>query len=316
MLSRQGDIEKAIAAYAEAQKLDPTIEIPAFVGNNLCWWGSLWGRAAEVKEAGETAVALEPENGKFRDSRGLARALTGDIAGAIEDFQAFVDWSNNEEQRLKRQRWIEALGAGENPFTQEEIENLFNEYIATHPEELEALEVCQNQISSTQEDKNLAGVSEVDLDKAILESIAQVPKAPKLHSTVNPFPKAIAACVIPKAIAAYIEAQKLGSTIAISATFENSLCWWGSLLGHAADVMNACETAVKKDPENAIFRDSRGLARALTGDFVGAIEDFQAFVDWTANEERKAKRQRWIDALRAGENPFIDEEIESLFNVW
>jgi WD40 repeat protein/tetratricopeptide (TPR) repeat protein len=316
MLARQGDIEKAIAAYAEAQKLDPTIEIPAFIGNNLCWWGSLWGRAAEVKEAGETAVALEPENGKFRDSRGLARALTGDIAGAIEDFQAFVDWSNNEEQRLKRQRWIEALGAGENPFTQEEIENLFNEYIATHPEELEALEVCQNQISSTQEDKNLAGVSEVDLDKAILESIAQVPKAPKLHSTVNPFPKAIAACVIPKAIAAYIEAQKLGSTIAISATFENSLCWWGSLLGHAADVMNACETAVKKDPENAIFRDSRGLARALTGDFVGAIEDFQAFVDWTANEERKAKRQRWIDALRAGENPFIDEEIESLFNVW
>jgi WD40 repeat protein len=121
---------------------------------------------------------------------------------------------------------------------------------------------------------------------------------------------------IEKAIAAYAEAQKLGSTIAISATFENSLCWWGSLLGHAADVMKACETAVKKDPENAIFRDSRGLARALTGDFVGAIEDFQAFVDWTANEERKAKRQRWIDALRAGDNPFIDEEIESLFNVW
>src|SRR5207237_9728450 len=83
MLLRQGDIEKAVATYAEAQTLDPTIEIPATVGNNLCWWGSLWGHPAEVMEACETAVALEPENGKFRDSRGLARALTGNIAGAI-----------------------------------------------------------------------------------------------------------------------------------------------------------------------------------------------------------------------------------------
>ena len=134
MLARQGDIEKAVAAYTEAQTLDPTIEIPANVGNNLCWWGSLWGRAADVMDACETAVALEPENGMFRDSRGLARALTGDIAGAIEDFQAFVDWTDNEQKRLQRQRWIDALRAGENPFTQEEIERLLNEYNVAHPQ--------------------------------------------------------------------------------------------------------------------------------------------------------------------------------------
>jgi len=171
MLTRQGDIEKAVAAYAEAQKLDPTMEIPAFVGNNLCWWGSLWGHATDVMEACETAVALEPENRKFRDSRGLARALTGNIAGAIEDFQAFVDWTDDEERRLKRQHWIDALRAGENPFTEEEIESLFDEQIVAAPKALEELEVRQNQISSIEAVRNLAEVGDVEggaLSEAIL----------------------------------------------------------------------------------------------------------------------------------------------------
>ncbi len=173
MLTRQGDIEQAVAAYAEAQKLDPTLEIPATVGNNLCWWGSLWGHAAEVMDACETVVALEPENGKFRDSRGLARALTGDIAGAIEDFQAFVNWTNNEQKRLQRQHWIESLRVGENPFTEEEIENLFNDYIVTPTKELEDIEVCQNVISSTEADKNLAEVGEIEGALANVQQSAQ-----------------------------------------------------------------------------------------------------------------------------------------------
>jgi O-acetyl-ADP-ribose deacetylase (regulator of RNase III) len=171
MLTRQGDIEKAVAAYAEAQKLDPTMEIPAIVGNNLCWWGSLWGHAADVMEACETAVALEPENRKFRDSRGLARALTGNIAGAIEDFQAFIEWTDDEERRLKRQHWLEALRAGENPFTEEEIESLFNEQIVADPQALEELKVRQNQISSVEAVRNLAEVGDVEggaLSEAIL----------------------------------------------------------------------------------------------------------------------------------------------------
>ena len=52
--------------------------------------------------------------------------------------------------------------------------------------------------------------------------------------------------------------------------------------------------------------DSRGLARALTGDIEGAIADFQVYVNWTSNEERKAQRQEWIKAFQAGENPFTD----------
>jgi regulator of sirC expression with transglutaminase-like and TPR domain len=84
------------------------------------------------------------------------------------------------------------------------------------------------------------------------------------------------------------------------------------LLGHVADVMHACEQAVALAPEDGGVRDSRGLARAQTGNVDGAIADFQAFIAWTNNEEQRSQRQRWIDALRRGENPFTSEEIERL----
>ena len=92
--------------------------------NTLCWIGSLWGQATEVMDACEQAVALAPDNGDIRDSRGLARALTGDSAGAIADFEAFVAWTSNSGAREQRQDWIEALRRGENPFTQELLEAL------------------------------------------------------------------------------------------------------------------------------------------------------------------------------------------------
>ena len=54
------------------------------------------------------------------------------------------------------------------------------------------------------------------------------------------------------------------------------------------------------------------LGSALTGDFVGAIRDFEAFVAYTSNARARAQRQGWIDALRAGENPFTPEVLEAL----
>ena len=123
-LARGGEVEKAIALYQEAQKLDPSLKISATSWNDLCWYGSLHDYAAEVMFSCEKAVTLAPEDGGIRDSRGLARALTGNTQGAIEDFQAFVDWTDNNKKRLQRQRWIDALRAGENPFTEEEIKSL------------------------------------------------------------------------------------------------------------------------------------------------------------------------------------------------
>lgn len=120
--------------------------------------------------------------------------------------------------------------------------------------------------------------------------------------------------------------KQLARPLTTPAQFWNALCWSGSLRGHAAEVLKACEQAVALEPGNGIMRDSRGLARALTGNIDGAIEDFQAYIHWLENEEKKpqpqfpiktlqekkSQRQRWIDTLRMGENPFTPEEIKGL----
>jgi tetratricopeptide (TPR) repeat protein len=126
-LARQGKVREAIDAYIGAKKLDPAVKISASRWNSLCWFGSLWGYANEVMFACERAVALEAESWHIRDSRGVARAITGNITGAIDDFQSFIKGTGNHEEKLRRQRWIEALRSGENPFTAEEIKMLFDQ---------------------------------------------------------------------------------------------------------------------------------------------------------------------------------------------
>ncbi|MGB8698100.1 MAG: tetratricopeptide repeat protein, partial [Thermosynechococcaceae cyanobacterium] len=106
----------------------------------------------------------------------------------------------------------------------------------------------------------------------------------------------------------------------------SALCWNGSLLGRAAQVMPACEKAitVAQVPEKDLYRDSRGLARAMTGNVQGAIADFQAFMQWTTSDIAKAyydasdlqkrttRRQNWIQALQSHQNPFTPTLLQEL----
>jgi uncharacterized protein YjbI with pentapeptide repeats len=119
-----GDVGGAIAAYIEAQTLDPNLEISAFYWNILGWFGSLHDRGNDVLFACEKLVELE-ESAVSQDARGLARALTGNFVGAIEDFEAAINSGELKGEILeKRQRWLEALKSGINPFTPEELEAL------------------------------------------------------------------------------------------------------------------------------------------------------------------------------------------------
>ncbi|NEQ36964.1 MAG: tetratricopeptide repeat protein [Okeania sp. SIO3I5] len=124
-LVEEGKVTEAIASYQAAEKIDPN-QISADYWAYLCWNGSLYKKAADVMFACEKAVALNPKDSYILDSRGLARALTGDIEGAIADFQVYVEWASNEEEKAKRQEWIKALQAGGNPFTEEVLEELRN----------------------------------------------------------------------------------------------------------------------------------------------------------------------------------------------
>lgn len=122
-----GDIEQAISLYAEAQTRSSFLAIGANSWNKLCWYGSLWGYAERVLDACETAVSLAPDNINIIDSRGLARALAGDTAGAIEDFSTFVERAGEDLRKFQRQEWIDALKKGDNPFTPEVRRLLFVE---------------------------------------------------------------------------------------------------------------------------------------------------------------------------------------------
>jgi tetratricopeptide (TPR) repeat protein len=136
----EGKVKEAITTIKQAYTFDPNLEISADEGSSLCRDGSLNGYAKDVLFACEKAVQLAPEDGTIRDSRGLARALTGNKSGAIEDFQAYIQWVDKflKEQtklsdadkaqlnQLKRERqgWINALKAGKNPFTPEALKKL------------------------------------------------------------------------------------------------------------------------------------------------------------------------------------------------
>jgi hypothetical protein len=92
----------------------------------------------------------------------------------------------------------------------------------------------------------------------------------------------------------------------------NNVCWYASLYGHAERAMAACEATVAPDTTNLARRDSRAVARALIGDTEGAIADFTYIVDRAAEGAFLDMRAGWLDVLKAGGNPFTEEELRRL----
>lgn len=122
-------------------------------------------------------------------------------------------------------------------------------------------------------------------------------------------------------------AEALGNAMTLSPSFEiensqwNELCRYGSLWGRAEDVMTACDRAVsygESDYNAAVYHDSRGMARALVGDYDGAIEDFEYYIlsyEGTAwREEDVALRRAWVADLESGRNPFDEAMLRALRN--
>lgn len=113
-------------------------EIPdPIVANYLCNFGSVFGHASIVMPACDYGVEIMPYAAASLDTRGLARALTGDVQGAITDFQYLVDfWENTFLQRAlvkQRKEWIRVLKAGQNPFTEEVMKQFQEALLGNQP---------------------------------------------------------------------------------------------------------------------------------------------------------------------------------------
>ena len=123
----EGNLETALESFVRATELDPEYASPF---NSACWSYSLLGQPEEALPYCDSAIALDPLP-YYYDSRGLANALLGNTDAAIDDFQVYVDeFSDSEEDRdlvEKREDWIAALEAGEDPFTPEVLEALRDE---------------------------------------------------------------------------------------------------------------------------------------------------------------------------------------------
>ncbi|MEM7532880.1 MAG: tetratricopeptide repeat protein [Chloroflexota bacterium] len=137
-----GLYEKAIPYFAASFMIATEIQSPdaplvnQWLGsayNNACWRASLYGQLEVALPYCEDAVKHAPESFDYRDSRGLAYALLGEVDKAIADFQFAVDVAKAlDDSRYKpfieeRQAWIDALKAGENPFTDEMLAELRGE---------------------------------------------------------------------------------------------------------------------------------------------------------------------------------------------
>lgn len=123
--AKSGNYKQSIADYTKAIELNP--ENTAYYYNSICWFGSLLDHAAEVLDGCDQAVELASDDGQIRDSRGVARALTGDYDGAIEDFEFFLESGVREELQAERKKWIAELKADRNPFNKKVLADLLND---------------------------------------------------------------------------------------------------------------------------------------------------------------------------------------------
>lgn len=123
-LVKGGHVAEAMSAYRMAQSLDPRPARTASFWLPLCWYGSLWEHAAEVLWTCDHVVAVAPTQAWARAARGIARALTGDIQGALDDLSASAERTMSDQERSERRAWVAALRAGRNPFTADVLASL------------------------------------------------------------------------------------------------------------------------------------------------------------------------------------------------
>jgi tetratricopeptide (TPR) repeat protein len=299
-LARQGDIEGAITAFKEAQKLDPNINldprrrygIPRPLTNTI------------EKHPGAVAQSLYGEH--------LARQ--GDVQRAIAAFK--------EAQKLDPNIDLDPMTNSIDQDPKAVAEMLAARGKVDAGQELARQGNMEGAITAFKEAQKFE--PDIDLDP-MTNSIDQDPKAVaekfaargRAEIKIDLGHRLTQKGETKEALQAYVDAESLDPSLT-DALFWNSVGWNFGLNNQAAQALIASEKAVKlaagRDPYTLVqIRDTRGLARALTGDTKGAIEDFEAYISSDRAPQRmKDKRQQWVDALRKGQQPFTQQLLREL----
>ncbi|MEM6403261.1 MAG: tetratricopeptide repeat protein, partial [Cyanobacteria bacterium P01_D01_bin.116] len=287
-LGKNGDYKGAVEKFKQAQQLDAKVDLNP--------------RTKELDDNAETAAA----SAFVYQGEELVRK--GDYKGAVEKFK--------QAQQLDAKVDL-------NPQTKE---------LDSNPEATAAIAVVTQGQELVRKGDYKGAVENFKQAQQLDAKVDLHPRTKELDN--NPEATAAIALVIQgeelvgkgdvkEAIAAYNKALKINPNLQISGRNWSVLCWDGSSYNHAKDVMFACEKAVALADEDeygyflygyayAYAHSSRGLARALTGDYKGAIEDFEMSLKWTNNPKGKSQLQSWIKDLRNDKNPFTPEVLEEL----
>lgn len=122
------ELTKRVAAGEKIPASVPINELVAWtiefdepgVCNELAWSLAMIGEARQSLRAVDCALKHFPNNGNYRDTRGVARTLLGDTDGAIEDFKAFIESAIKNGEKIEtieeRRRWVKEISNGRNPF--------------------------------------------------------------------------------------------------------------------------------------------------------------------------------------------------------
>lgn len=94
------------------------------------------------------------------------------------------------------------------------------------------------------------------------------------------------------------------------------LCWYGIINNKADAVLDFCETAAGRNPPNLVLRENLAIARVLAGNRELAIQDFEFILAEAKRREAAEvfiqRQEKWLEALRAGQNPFTGEVLNAL----
>gem|GEM_PF-415956 len=307
-LAREARVEEAIGKFQQALKLDDSLNLNPEAKAIEIATSTLVKQGERLAEKGQIDEAIA----KFQQAVSLDGTLNLDPKAKATELGVPV--------LVKQGKELAAEGKVDEAAEKFQAALKWDDTLELNPKS-EAIQIATSAL--VEQGKQLARQGRVD---AATEKFQQ---ALKLDNTLNLNPETeakqiAAAAVLEKAkqlvkqqkykaaIEAYTEAQKIDSTVKISAQNWNEICWYGSLRGEAAAVLATCEKAVTLAPKSAGYRANLGIAKALTGDTEGAIKDFETFIQLSENEASNEQVQGYIDALRAGENPFTEAEIKRL----